>query len=122
MKVLPLRTSFTHCGGTTPAPGLVAWVVPLVAYIGGSDLRWVATWVAIGGLTTFVYPYIYNMPASHSIMDVPYVPWFYPVTTLRNFILFGFILVLLIYCARRQAAPVLEKTEPGEAEVASASS
>ena len=105
--------------GKVFSPQYLIWVVPLVAYIGGSDLRWVATWVAIGGLTTFIYPYIYNMPASGSIMDVPYVPWFYPVTTLRNFILFGFILVLLIYSARRQAAPALEKTEPGEAETVS---
>ena len=105
--------------GKVFSPQYLIWVVPLVAYVGGSDLRWVATWVAIGGLTTFIYPYIYNMPASGSIMDVPYVPWFYPVTTLRNFILFGFILAVLIYSARRRAAPALEKTEPGEAEVVS---
>jgi hypothetical protein len=105
--------------GKVFSPQYLIWVVPLVAYVGGSDLRWVATWVVIGGLTTFVYPYIYNMPASGSIMDVPYVPWFYPITTLRNFILFGFILVLLIYCARREGTPALEKAEPGEVETVS---
>ena len=95
--------------------------MPLVAYIAGSDLRWVAAWAAIGGLTTFIYPFIYNMPASGSIMDVPYVPWFYPVTTLRNFILFGFVLALLIYCARRPVVAATEKAEPEKAEVVSVS-
>ncbi len=31
-----------------------------------------------------------------SITHVPLLPWFYPVVTLRNFIVFGFVLAILI--------------------------
>lgn len=90
--------------GKVFSPQYLIWVVPLVAYVGGDDLRWVVSWAVIGGLTTFIYPFIYGMPASHAPLDVPLVPWFYPVTTLRNFILFGFVLAMLISCSRRQLA------------------
>jgi len=111
--------------GKVFSPQYLIWVVPLVAYVGGSDIRWFITWVAICGLTTFIYPFIYNMPASGSIMDVPLVPWFYPIVTLRNFILFGFVVSLLIYCTRKQPQPALaivsEKPEPGASEAVSVS-
>src|SRR6266487_1228115 len=111
--------------GKVFSPQYLIWVVPLVAYIGGSDIRWFITWIAICGLTTFIYPFIYNMPASGSIMDVPLVPWFYPIVTLRNFILFGFVVSLLIYFTRKQPQPALaivsEKPEPGASEAVSVS-
>ncbi|SRR6266496_990165 len=103
--------------GKVFSPQYLIWVVPLVASIGGSNLRWIVPWAAIGALTTFIYPFIYNMSASGSIMGVPSVPWFYPVTTLRNFILFGFVLAILISSVRRKAVP--EKMEPGEVEAIS---
>jgi Glycosyltransferase family 87 len=75
------------------SPQYLIWVVPLVAYVGGANRRWIVAWIAIGALTTFIYPYIYDMAP---IVRVPFVPWFYPAVTLRNFVLFGFVLGTLI--------------------------
>ncbi|MBV9256952.1 MAG: DUF2029 domain-containing protein [Ktedonobacteraceae bacterium] len=81
------------------SPQYLIWIVPLVAYVGGADWCWSVSWVAICGLTTFIYPYIYDMS---SIVHVPLIPWFYPAVTLRNLILFGFVLALLVYCSHRK--------------------
>jgi hypothetical protein len=80
--------------GKVFSPQYLIWVVPLVAYTGGADHRWIVCQVAICGLTTFIYPYIYDMIG---IVHVPLIPWFYPAVTLRNFILSGFVLTLLVY-------------------------
>src|SRR5438552_5858792 len=81
-------------------------VIPLVAYAGGTDRRWIAAWVAICALTTVIYPYTYYAPGHTGIIQVPLVPWFYPVVTLRNFILFGVVFVSFVYYARQQLTPV----------------
>lgn len=81
------------------SPQYIIWVIPLVAYVGGTDRRWVTSWVVIGALTSFIYPFIYNMTTG--ILHVPSVPWFYPTVTLRNFILLGVVLALLVYYSRQ---------------------
>ncbi len=80
--------------GKVFSPQYLIWVLPLVAYIGGAERRWAVSWAVICGLTTFIYPYIYDMTG---IVRVPFIPWFYPTVTVRNFVLSGFVLALLIY-------------------------
>ncbi len=75
--------------GKVFSPQYLIWIVPLVAYVGGADRRWIVCWVLICGLTTFIYPYIYDMTG---IVHVPLLPLFYPIVTLRNFLLFVFVL------------------------------
>src|SRR5450432_1266498 len=79
--------------GKVFSPQYLIWIVPLLAYVGGANLRWLLSWAVIGGLTTFIYPYVYDMA---TITHVPLLPWFYPAVTLRNFIVFGFVLATLI--------------------------
>jgi hypothetical protein len=81
------------------SPQYLIWVVPLLAYVGGANLSWLLSWAVIGGLTTFIYPYVYDMA---SITHVPLLPWFYPAVTLRNFIVFGFVLATLIAYSRHK--------------------
>jgi hypothetical protein len=40
------------------------------------------------------------------LSDVPLLPVFFPVTTARNFLLFGFILALLIYYTRSKRTDI----------------
>lgn len=96
------------------SPQYLIWVVPLVAYIGGKNRWYLLVWGLIGLLTTWIYPYIYNMV--HHIEAVPGVFLFYPVVTLRNLLLLGFILFLLIAATRRRASnhPFAEHEEQAE--------
>jgi hypothetical protein len=75
------------------SPQYLIWVVPLAAYVGQGNRRWLLFWTAIGLLTSWVYPYIYTMGSGPLL--VPSNLLFYPVTTTRNFLLLGFILTLL---------------------------
>ncbi len=93
--------------GKVFSPQYLIWVAPLVAYVGRADLKWLISWSAVGLLTTWIYPNIYIM--TPRLSDVPLLPVFFPVTTVRNFLLFGFILALLIYYTRTKRADTTER-------------
>lgn len=63
------------------SPQYLIWLLPLVAYVAGFDL----IWVAIGALTTFIFPQLYFSYAE--ILDVPHDPRFLPAVALRNTLL-----------------------------------
>jgi hypothetical protein len=88
------------------SPQYLIWVVPLVAYIGRKNLWYLLVWVLIALLTTWIYPYIYNMI---HLLAVPTLFFFYPAVTLRNLLLLGFILYLLVGATRRQI-PIAQET------------
>ena len=81
------------------SPQYLIWVVPLIAYIGGRNPWYLLVWGLLGLLTTWIYPYLYY--TVHQIEAVPGLFLFYPVVTLRNFLLFGFVLFLLVAATRR---------------------
>ena len=76
------------------SPQYLIWVIPLAAYIGQSNCRWLLFWTAVGLLTSWTYPYLYAMASGFTL--VTYIPLFYPVTATRNFLLLGFIFALLM--------------------------
>jgi hypothetical protein len=75
------------------SPQYLIWVIPLAAYRGQGNRRWLLFWTAVGLLTSWAYPYLYSMASGLTL--VPYIPLFYPVTASRNLLLLGFILTLL---------------------------
>jgi len=80
------------------SPQYLIWVIPLAAYVGQSNRWWLLFWTLVGLLTSWIYPTIYRMTP---ILLVPQNPRFYPVTTVRNFLLLGFVLSMLIFRSYR---------------------
>ena len=71
------------------------WVIPLAAYVGQTNRsRWMLFWALLGILTSGIYPIIYYKVSNMFL--VPYIPQFYPTTAVRNCLLLGFIVSMLI--------------------------
>jgi hypothetical protein len=88
------------------SPQYLMWVIPLVAYTGAKKLWYLPIWGLIGFLTSWIYPYIYNMEPH--IQAVPYVPLFYPIVTIRNVLLLGFVVALLVVATHRRGGDAVE--------------
>jgi hypothetical protein len=88
------------------SPQYVIWIAPLVALVGEADWRWLLPWGLISLLTTWIYPLIYTMTKTLSL--VPLLPIFYPVVTMRNLLLLGFVLFLLFNATFRHRTPTTE--------------
>jgi hypothetical protein len=96
--------------GKVFSPQYLIWIIPLLAYAGQADRRWLVPWLVICLLTTWVYPYIYLLT---NVVNVPHIPTFYPVVTIRNILLFAFTLALLVYYGRRQSYGEPQPIEAG---------
>ncbi len=97
------------CTGKVFSPQYLLWVIPFVAYIGECNRRWLLSWIGIGILTTWVFPYIYG--ATKVFLKVPTIPTFYPVVFTRNAFLVTFLIVLLYHYTTYRRKVVVSSVE-----------
>ncbi len=105
------------CTGKVFSPQYLLWVLPFIAYIGECNRKWLLSWISIGVLTTWVFPYIYI--STKVFLHVPYIPTFNPVVFTRNVLLVAFVISLLCYYARTRKAsaiPIVASSELVERE------
>ena len=104
------------------SPQYVIWILPVVAYVEGFDLLW----LAIAVLTTYDFPIIYQ--SQHPIEHVPFSWQFMPVVALRNGLLLWVTVRAIVRSTQRedqtlwtiatadgeiQAADGIRRTHPG---------
>lgn len=84
--------------GKVFSPQYLIWIIPLLAYTGQADRRWLLSWGVIMILTVWIYPHIYRLT---NILNVPYHPLFFPVTVARNLLFLAWILYCLYISIRK---------------------
>ncbi|GLV58052.1 hypothetical protein KDH_48860 [Dictyobacter sp. S3.2.2.5] len=77
----------------------ILWFIPLAAYVEARNPRWIAAWCLIGGLTTYIFPYLY-MDFYSQFSVIANIPFFHAVIALRNLCLLCVIASLLYFYSR----------------------
>lgn len=71
--------------GKVFSPQYLIWLIPLLAYNGAFNRRWLLLWGSISLLTTIVYPFIFSQVSN--LTQVAAVPGFIEIMGARNILL-----------------------------------
>ncbi len=82
------------CTGKVFSPQYLIWIIPLAAYVGERNPKWIVSWCLLGELTTVIFPYLYMLNYS--------TPLFYAVIAMRNLLFCCMIVSLLFSYSRKQ--------------------
>ncbi len=83
------------------------WIIPLVWYVGKSNLRWIIPWGVVMILTFFIYPVVYNFAS-------PPPEILFLLGLVRGLVLLGFVVIMLW---RHAMLPKIEQREVAVQEV-----
>jgi hypothetical protein len=86
--------------GKVFSPQYLIWLIPLLAYVGQAERRWLMAASLLCLLTTAIYPFLYTQT---NLLKVPLLPLFFPAVTVRNFLLFGMTIALFVYYGKQRA-------------------
>ncbi len=89
--------------GKVFSPQYLIWIIPLAAYVGQRNLKWIVAWCLLGGLTMFIFPYLYMLYIIPAFENVSSAPLFYAGITIRNLFIFCMIVSLFFSYSRKQA-------------------
>lgn len=73
--------------GKVFSPQYLLWIIPLAAYVGERKSIWIVAWCLLGGLTTYIFPYLYTIFMGR-ITDIYGSPFLYAIIALRNLLFF----------------------------------
>jgi hypothetical protein len=88
--------------GKVFSPQYLIWIIPLAAYVEERNPKWIVAWCVLGGLTTYIYPYLYLLYWLPLTWNMTHAPLFFSAIAIRNLVLFCIIVSLLLSYSRKQ--------------------
>lgn len=101
--------------GKVFSPQYLIWLIPLLAYNGSFNKRWLVLWGGVSLVTTIIYPYLYNWmdPMGPGVPWNPYISTFVALVPVRNLLLLLVTLAFLFNWGNFNRRQLPARSTPG---------